>query len=84
MQRKQGTGKKAYKAEVGRLSELYGVVQETQGTGRSVKYVIHFSEAAVLKAFSSRNLTHQTTDEAKVVVMFPFHLPFQLKQLLPQ
>ena len=42
---------------------LYGVVQETQGTGRNVKYV-HFSEVAVSKAFSLRSLTHQTTDEA--------------------
>ena len=33
-------------------------------TGRSVKYVVHFSKVAVSKAFSSRSLTHQTADEA--------------------
>ena len=58
---------KSAKQRFGRLSatkEPYGVVQETQGTGRSVKYVVHFSEVAVSKAFSSRSLAHQTTDEA--------------------
>ena len=53
-------GEKPAKQRFGRLSatkEPYGVVQETQDTGTSVKYVVHFSEVAVSKAFSSRSLT---------------------------
>ena len=37
------------------------IVHKPEGTGRSVKYVVYFSEVEVTKAFSSHSLKHQAT-----------------------
>eukprot|EP00731_Ephydatia_muelleri_P017495 Em0010g593a len=51
-------GNKPAKQWYGRLfrKELQGVVQGTEGSGRSKKYVVCFDEVATTKAFSTRSL----------------------------
>ena len=51
-------GNKPAKQRYGRLfrKELQGVVQGTEGSGRSKKYVVCFDEVAITKAFSTRSL----------------------------
>ena len=51
-------GNKPAKQRYGRLfrKELQGVVQGTEGSGRSKKYVVCFDEVATTKAFSTRSL----------------------------
>ena len=58
-------GKKPAKQRFGRLSatiELDGVVEEVQGIGRKVKYVVRFSEVGVSLALSARSLKCQVID----------------------
>ena len=51
-------GNKPAKQRYRRLfrKELQGVVQGTEGSGRSKKYVVCFDEVAITKAFSTRSL----------------------------
>ena len=58
-------GKKPAKQRFGRLSatkELDGVVEEVQGIGRKVKYLVRFSEVGVSLALSARSLKCQVID----------------------
>ena len=53
------------KQRFGRLSatkELAGVVEEVQGIGRKVKYLVRFSEVGVSLALSARSLKCQVID----------------------
>ena len=71
-------GKKPAKQRFGWLSttkELYGIVHKPEDTGRSVKYVVYFSEVEVAKAFSSRSLKHQATATNEANSTSDAHIP---------
>ena len=79
-------GKKPAKQRFGRLSttkELYGIVQKPEGTGRSVKYVVYFSEVEVTKAFSSRSLKRQATATIEANSNSDAHVPPSISAVEP-
>ncbi|KAL5506054.1 hypothetical protein EMCRGX_G007620 [Ephydatia muelleri] len=79
-------GKKPAKQRFGRLSttkELYGIVQKPEGTGRSVKYVVYFSEVEVTKAFSSCSLKRQATATNETNSNSDAHVPPSISAVEP-
>eukprot|EP00731_Ephydatia_muelleri_P004705 Em0002g881a len=79
-------GKKPAKQRFGRLSttkELYGIVQKPEGTGRSVKYVVYFSEVEVTKAFSSCSLKRQATATNEANSNSDAHVPPSISAVEP-
>ena len=70
----------------GRLSttkELYGIIQKPEGTGRSVKYVVYFSEVEVTKAFSLRSLKRQATATNEANSNSDAHVPPSISAVEP-
>ena len=77
---------KSQQNRFGRLSttkELYGIVQKPEGTGRSVKYVVYFSEVEVTKAFSSRSLKRQATATNEANSNSDAHVPPSISAVEP-